>query len=154
MELGDNGLELVKHFEGCFLKAYKCPAGIWTIGYGHTGLEHNDGTVHFGRVITREQADELLRHDMGKFARRVNDLVKFPLTQDQFDALVSFDFNTGALGKSTLLKVLNAGRPEEVPAQLMRWNRGGGKVLKGLTRRRMSEYNLWLGKRPFIVETL
>ena len=147
-----NGLELVKHFEGLYLKAYKCPAGVWTIGYGHTGIRHNDGTVYSGRTVTEATAEALLYEDLAKFADRVSSFVKVPLTQNQFDALVSFDFNTGGLAKSTLLKLLNAGGHDKVPAQLLRWNRANGKVLRGLTRRRQSEANLWNGKLPFIVK--
>jgi lysozyme len=139
------GLDLVKHFEGVYLKAYKCPAGVWTIGYGHTGLKHQDGTVKQGRTITQAEADALLAHDMGKFEDRVNRLVTVPLSQNEFDALVSFDFNTGALAKSTLLRRLNAGAYDEVPDQLMRWTRASGKVLAGLVRRRKAEADLWRG---------
>jgi lysozyme len=149
--ISDEGLELVKHFEGLYLNAYKCPAGVWTIGYGHTGLKHQDGTVRAGRRITKAEAETLLRHDMRVFEDRVNRLVKVPITQSQFDALVSFDFNTGGLAKSTLLKRLNAGAAAEVPDQLMRWTRASGKVLPGLVRRRRSEANLFMGIRPFIV---
>ncbi len=149
--ISGNGLEMVKHFEGLYLKAYRCPAGVWTIGYGHTGLTHQDGTVKAGRKITKAQAHELLAHDMGKFEARVNALVKVPLSQNEFDALVSFDFNTGGLAKSTLLKRLNTGAYSEVPWQLMRWTKAGGKVLAGLVRRRRSEANLWSGVVPAIV---
>jgi len=146
-----NGLELVKHFEGLYLKAYKCPAGVWTIGYGHTGIRHNDGTVYPGRTITEATAEALLAEDLQKFADRVSSLVKVTLNQDQFDALVSFDYNTGGLAKSTLLKRLNAGAYREVPHQLLRWTRANGKVLRGLVRRRQSESLLFQSIRPFIV---
>lgn len=149
--LSNDGLALVKEFEGLYLEAYRCPAWEWTIGWGHTGLKHKDGTVYEGRKITIHQAESLLRYDMEQFSKNVNRLVKVPLSQNEFDALVSFDFNTGALGKSTLLKVLNAGRYEEVPAQLNRWTRANGVKLKGLIRRRASEVRLWQGIRPFIV---
>jgi lysozyme len=146
-----DGLDLIKHFEGLFLQAYRCPAGVWTIGYGHTGIRHNDGTVKPGRRITAAQAEELLRLDMSKYEAAVNRLVTVPLAQHEFDALVSFHFNTGALGKSTLLRRLNAGAYAEVPHQLRRWTRANGKVLKGLVRRRQSESLLWQNFRPFIV---
>lgn len=144
-------LALVKHFEGYFSESYRCPAGVWTIGYGHTGLTHKDGTVKAGRRVTEAQADALLAHDLAAFADRVNRLVTVPLTQHQFDALVSFDFNTGGLAKSTLLRKLNAGNYSAVPAELGKWDKAGGQRLRGLTRRRASEANLWAGKRPFIV---
>lgn len=144
MKISNVGLELVKHFEGKHLKGYLCPANVPTIGYGHTGLV--DGRpIKIGMIITEEKADELLRQDMNKFEKAVESLVKVPLTQNQFDALVSFSFNvgSGALRKSTLLRLLNNGQYDEVPNQLMRWNKGGGRVLAGLTRRRRSEGHLW-----------
>jgi lysozyme len=149
--ISDRGLDLVKHFEGLHLKAYKDPVGIRTIGWGHTGLKHKDGTVHAGRSITRDKAEELLRYDMGVFEKRVNSLVKVPLTSDQFDALVSFDFNTGGLHKSTLLTKLNASDYNGAADEFLKWDKAGGRTLRGLTRRRKSERNLFLGKSPYIV---
>jgi|SRR5215471_16130996 len=146
------GLDLVKHFEGLHLKAYRDPVGILTIGYGHTGIRHNDGSVHQGRVITKEEADNLLAYDMKFFGERVDKLVTVSLDQDQFDALTSFDFNTGALHKSTLLKKLNAGDYHGAADEFLKWNKAGGKVLRGLTRRRESERNLFLGKEHYIVK--
>jgi lysozyme len=147
----ERGLDLVKHFESLFLKAYQDPVGVWTIGWGHTGLKHNDGTVHKGRAITEDDAHELLRHDMETFAERVAEFITVPLNDDQFDALVSFDFNTGGLAKSTLRKKLNAGDYEGAANEFPKWNKAGGKVLRGLTRRRKSEQNLFLGKADYIV---
>ena len=145
------GLELVKDFEGLFLKAYLCPANVWTIGFGHTGLTHKDGTVKAGRVITEAEAEDLLRHDLEKFAKRVEDGVTVPLNDDQFGALVSFDFNTGGFLKSTLRAKLNAGDFKGAADEFLKWNKAGGRVLAGLTRRRKSERNLFLGVNPFIV---
>jgi lysozyme len=150
-KISRDGLALVKEFEGLYLKAYQCPAWEWTIGWGHTGLHHKDGTVYPGRRITLQEAEQLLEHDMNVFGARVNRLVKVPLSQNEFDALCSFDFNTGGLGRSTLLKRLNAGAYNEVPAQLNRWTRANGVKLAGLARRRASEVRLWQGLRPFIV---
>lgn len=155
MNISKQGLELVRHFEGMYLRGYKCPANVWTIGYGHTGLV--DGKpIHGNMVITEEKAIELLQKDMAVFENAVTKYVTVPLTQNQFDALVSFTFNVG-IGKpkdaksdgtglrgSTLLKLLNQGKYEEVPAQLLRWNKGGGKVLAGLTRRRKAEGHLFV----------
>jgi len=149
--INERGLDLVKHFESLYLKAYKCPGGAWTIGWGHTGLKHNDGTVYAGRTITEHQATELLRHDMETFCERVESFVTVPLNNDQFDALVSFDFNTGALHKSTLLKKLNSGDYAGAANEFPKWNKAGGKVLRGLVRRRESEQNLFLGKEKYIV---
>ena len=134
------GLSIIKAHEGLRLKAYLCPAGVWTIGYGSTGPH-----VKPGMTITQMQADALLARDVRRFEDRVNRLVKVPITQGQFDALVSFDFNTGALHSSTLLKRLNAGKHSEVPAQLMRWTKGGGRELPGLVRRRREEAAMWRG---------
>jgi lysozyme len=144
----------VKEFEGCQLTAYRDEVGVWTIGWGHTGLQHNDGTVYRGRTITQQQADQLLRYDMHQFEARVSTLVKVPLTDDQFSALVSFDFNTGSLGTSTLLKLLNRRQYEQAGDQLLRWVYAGGRVYKGLVRRRRSERNLYRGETPFIVTTV
>lgn len=145
------GLNLIKHFEGLYLKAYKDPVGIWTIGYGHTGLTHNDGTVKAGRVITTAEAEDLLRYDLANFEGRVSRLVTVPLSDDEHAALVSFDFNTGGLADSTLRRLLNAGDYAGAADQFLRWDKAGGKTLAGLTRRRKSERNLFLGRRPFIV---
>jgi len=144
MKINSVGIELVKHFEGLFLRAYLCPAKVWTIGYGHTGKTHNDGTVKRGLTISEREAESLLEFDLNtKYAPDVLRLVKVPLTQDQFNALVSFHFNTGALGKSTLLKKLNAGDYEGAAAEFRRWTRGGGRVLPGLVRRRRAERRLF-----------
>jgi lysozyme len=151
-QINARGLSLVKHFEQLFLKAYRDEVGIWTIGWGHTGLQHKDGTVYEGRFITREKAEELLRYDMHQFETRVETFVRVPIDDDQFSALVSFDFNTGGLESSTLLKLLNAGDDAGAADQFLRWNKAGGKELKGLTRRRISERNLFLGKNPYVVD--
>ena len=134
----------MKHFEGLFLKAYLCPANVWTIGYGHTGIKHNDGTVRAGRTITKRQAEQLLTDDLNaKYAPDVERFITVPLNQDQFDALVSFHFNTGALGRSTLRRKLNQGDFKGAAAEFARWTRGGGRVLSGLVRRRRAERRLF-----------
>lgn len=150
-KINKRGEELIKHFESLFLKAYKDPVGIWTIGWGHTGLTHKDGTVHAGRKITEEEAQKLFEHDMTHFEKGVHKLVTVEINDDQFSALVSFHFNTGSLGKSTLLKKLNAGDYDGAAAEFPKWNKAGGKVLRGLTRRRASEQNLFNGEDDFIV---
>lgn len=133
------GLELIKTFEGFRAQAYLCPARVWTIGYGTTlGVKP-------GQVITEAKAVKLMANDLVSFENAVKRLVKVPLSQNQFDALVSFAYNCGVgnLTSSTLLKLLNQGQYHLVPAQFLRWNKGGGKVLAGLTRRRKSEVWLW-----------
>lgn len=129
------GLMILKHFEGRRLTAYQDSVGVWTIGYGTTT------GVKKGQVITESQAEDLLQKDLAKFEAGVRKLVTVPLNQNQFDALVVFAYNLGLgnLGSSTLLKLLNAKRFDLVPAQFLRWNRAGGEVLSGLTRRRKSE---------------
>ena len=133
------GIDLIKEFEGLSLKAYKCMAGKWTIGYGHTL------TTKEGMVITQEQADEILKTDLSYFERKVEKLVTVPLTDNEFSALVCFVFNIGAANfeRSTLLKLLNRGWYEQVPAQLMRWNKVNGQVVGGLSRRRSAEAKIW-----------
>lgn len=144
MTISQRGIDLVKHFEGLYLKAYVCPAGVWTIGYGYTGKKHDDGTVRGGQEISEATAERLLAEDLNtKYGPAVERLVKVPLEQHQFDALVSFHFNTGALGRSTLLKKLNMGDYEGAAAEFDRWTRGGGRVLPGLVRRRRSERRLF-----------
>lgn len=141
MRTSQKGIDLIKKFEGCRLEAYKCPAGIWTIGYGHTK------GVKDGQIITQEQAEEFLREDLRIFEQAVESCVKVPLSQNQFDALVSFCYNcgSGALKTSTLLRLLNEGKYKDASEQFLRWNKAGGKVLVGLTRRREEEREMFLG---------
>jgi len=146
MKTSQYGYELIKEFEGLRLKAYKCPAGVWTIGYGHTS-EAGAPAVTPGMIISKENAEEILKRDMVQYEDGVRKLVKIGITQGQFDALVSFAYNAGVwrLSESTLLKRINAGRLDEVPAEFMKWTRGGGKELAGLVRRRRAEVKLWRG---------
>ena len=134
------GIDLIKHFEGMMLTAYKCPAGIWTIGIGHTGPDVSEGLT-----ITEPRAIDLLHRDLNDSETAVMQQITVPLNDNQFAALVSFTFNcgAGALNKSTLRKKLNAGEYSAVPAELMKWVRGGGKVLSGLVKRRTAEAELW-----------
>ena len=143
MNISNQGLELIKRFEGLHLKAYLDPVGIPTIGYGTIVIAGKP--VRMGTTITEAQAVEYLRADIDKFEDYVNQLVNVPLTQEQFDACVSFVYNLGPTNfkKSTLLRLLNAGRYEEAQPQFLRWNKAGGKVLRGLTRRRLAEAALF-----------
>ena len=140
MITSNNGINLIKSFEGFRATAYVCPAGILTIGYGTTS------GVKRGMVITEAQAEVLLRKDLTKFEDAINKLVKVPLTQNQFDALSSLVYNIGLgnLASSTLLKKLNEGDYQGAADQFPRWNRAAGRVLAGLTRRRAAERALWL----------
>ena len=135
MKTSQRGLDLIKEFEGLYLQAYRCPAGVLTIGYGHTSVA-GEPKVVAGMKITKQEAEDILRRDLAAVEADVGRLVKVPLTQNQFDALVSFQFNTGGLGRSSALKRLNAGNYADVPAALLLWNKAAGKVLAGLTRRR------------------
>jgi lysozyme len=138
------GIALIKAFEGCRLKAYRDAVGVLTIGWGHTN--HHPPAFSAGARWTQQQADAVLIDDLVRFEQRVERLVKVPLAQHQFDALVSFDFNTGALHKSTLLKRLNLKDYAGAAAQFARWNKAGGMVLAGLVRRRASETLMFLGE--------
>lgn len=134
------GLELVKHFEGLRLEAYRCPAGVPTIGYGSTA------GVQMGDKLTEPEAEALLLKDLQKFEEAVRDLVQVPLTANQFSALVCFTFNVGegALAESTLLKKLNQQDYQDAADQFLRWNKAGGQELPGLTTRREAERKLFL----------
>ena len=142
MNISEEGLSLIKKFEGCELKAYRCAANVLTIGYGTTKGVTED------MEITKEEAESILKEEMHEYEGYVNDMVKVPLKQNQFDSIVSWVFNLGSgnLSSSTLLKKLNNSEYDEVPAQIKRWNKAGGKVLDGLIRRREAEALLFEGK--------
>lgn len=146
MKTSQKGLDLIKEYEGLRLNAYLCPAKVWTIGYGHTSAA-GAPAVRRGMKITKARAEEILRADLAKYEAGVLAAVSVPITQGQFDALVSFAYNcgVGALRKSTLLKRVNAKQFDRVPAEFMKWTRGGGKELPGLVRRRRAECALWRG---------
>lgn len=141
MKTSNNGIDLIKKFEGCVLKAYLCPAKVLTIGYGHTGKD-----VVKGMVISQEKAIELLRQDLAKFETAINQAVKVQLTQSQFDALVSFTYNVGiaAFKNSTMLKFINQRHFPLAAGQFDRWVKANGTVLKGLVNRRAAEKKLFL----------
>lgn len=141
MKTSTNGVNLIQQFEGLRLQAYQDSVGIWTIGYGHTGAD-----VKPGLKISQDQATSLLEKDLARFEAGVNKLVSVPLTQNQFDALVSFSYNLGigSLQSSTLLKLLNAKNYQGAAEQFPRWNKAGGDVLAGLTKRRLAEQGLFL----------
>ena len=140
MTIGSKGLELIKSFEGCKLKAYKCPAGVLTVGYGTTK------GVTAGMEINLAMAEKMLRSDIAPLEKTINKLgINF--RQGQFDALVSFMYNLGegAFAKSTLKKKILAGADDkEIAEEFKKWNKAGGKVLAGLVKRREAEANLWM----------
>ena len=143
MKTGENGIELIKQFEGCKLTAYLCPAKVLTIGYGHT---HN---VKKGQIITQLEADNLLKEDLTTFEKGITTLVRSNINQNQFDALVSFAFNLGLANfkSSTLLKKVNANPNDTtIKNEFSKWNKGGGKILAGLIKRRESEAELFCSK--------
>ena len=142
MNTSAEGIALIKKFEGCELKAYQCSAGVWTIGYGHTK------DVEEGDTISKDQAEEMLVEELHEYENYINEYVNVALSQNQFDALVSWVYNLGPanLKSSTMLKVLNDGKYEDVPYQMKRWNKAGGKVLDGLVRRREAEALLYQGR--------
>lgn len=143
----DRGLSLIKQFEGRRLRAYLCPAGVLTIGYGHTSAA-GPPEVKRDMAISAEEAERIFRADIDLFENKVEKLVKgVKLTPSQFDALVSLAFNigVGAFARSTLLKKLKRGDLEAAPAEFMKWNKVGGKASTGLTRRRRAEAALWRG---------
>lgn len=135
---------LIKPFEGCKLTAYCCPAGVLTIGWGHTSSA-GAPEVAKGMTITQNQADTILAADLVRYEQAVTEMVQQPLTQRQFDVLVDFAYNAGVgnLRSSTLLKKVNAADFDAVPAELMKWTKGNGKVLPGLVRRRQAEIAWW-----------
>ena len=136
-------LNKIIDFEGCKLTAYKCPAGVWTIGVGHTK------GVKQGQTITEAQAMSLLKGDLLPCENYVNNLGVCK-TQGQFDSLVSFSFNLGtaALGRSTLLKYIRQGKPEQyIREEFAKWVKSGGKTLAGLVKRRAWEADRYFGKQ-------
>lgn len=140
MRTSNKGIDLIKKFEGCKLKAYKCPAGVWTIGYGHTkGVKKGD-------TCTNEQAIDFLKEDLRVFECAINDLVKVKLNQNQFDAIVSFVYNVGssAFQDSTMRKFINAGHFPLAAGQFDRWVYAKGVKLNGLVKRRAAEKELFL----------
>lgn len=145
MKLNKNGIDLMHEFEGCNLHAYLCPAKVWTIGYGNTYYE-SGRSVKEGDWIDQERANSLFITIAEEFATRVRSLLKTTLNENQFSSLVSFAYNLGIanLNSSTLLKKVNANKNDPtIFAEFLKWNKAGGKVLNGLTKRRQSEANLY-----------
>lgn len=136
MKTGQAGINLIKKYEGCRLEAYKCPAGVWTIGYGHTG------NVKQGDKITQAQADAYLASDLERFEKNVNKYYeKYRWNQNEFDALVSFAFNLGSVDQLTA----GGTRSRAVIAEkMLLYNKAAGQPLSGLTKRRQEERTLFL----------
>ena len=143
MKTSQKGLQLIKQHEGCRLTAYKCPAGVLTIGYGHTGTD-----VVAGMVITAVQAEELLKKDI-QWAETAVNQEGLNITQNQFDALVSFTYNVGARNfkNSTLLKMIKVNPLSiNIRTEFARWNKAKGSTLPGLVTRRKAEAELYFLK--------
>jgi lysozyme len=145
MKTNERGIKLLHDFEGLKLKAYLCPAKVWTIGYGNTRYE--DGRpVKEGDVITKERAEQLFLRILDVFEKGVKSRVKKELTSNQFSALVSFSYNIGLgnFGASTLLKMVNVNPSDpKIREQFMRWNKANGGIMAGLIRRRKAEADLY-----------
>lgn len=153
MKIGPDGLAIVKAFESClapvktkpgFFAAYYDPVNVLTIGWGHTN--HHLPKFDAATVWSQAQCDAALAGDMKTFEDHVNRLAKVPLAQHEFDALVSWAFNTGGPSTASLWRLLNSGMKSEIPGNLAQWNKAGGRVLNGLTRRRKAEGLLFQGK--------
>jgi len=143
MQASQTGKDLIKKYEGLRLKAYVCPGGRWTIGYGQTGPD-----VYEGLEIDEQTANNLLWKALPGYEDAINELVKVPLNQNQFDSLVSFTYNIGieAFKKSTLLKMINSGDMVGASYQFLIWIYSGHKILRGLVERRKAEKDLFTKK--------
>lgn len=145
MHMNQAGLALLKSFEGWRAEAYQDATGVWTIGYGHTSMAGPPAVVP-GMTISRVEGAEILQRDLARFAEQVLPLITVRLNANQRSALLSFAYNVGPgnFAKSSVLRFVNEGRFSEVPARLALWTKAGGKVLRGLTRRRAAEGALFL----------
>ena len=145
-KVSQKGLDLIKRFEGLELKPYKCPAGIPTIGYGNTYYPSGAKVKLTDPAITQIVAEALLKFLLGSYEKDVDSFCRDDINQNQFDALTSFAYNCGSrnLKSSTLLKKVNANPADPtIKAEFLKWNKGGGKVLPGLTKRRQAEADLY-----------
>jgi lysozyme len=145
MKISKEGLELIAYFEGVRLKPYRCPAGLWTVGIGHLIGDGHTLPDSWNRTFTLEEAYALLAKDVARFERGVERYISAKLTQGMFDSLVSFSFNLGlgTLQRSTLRQKINRSDYEGAVKSLLKYNKAGGKVLKGLDFRRKAEAALF-----------
>jgi lysozyme len=152
MITSSTGIELIRRFEGLRKDVYRCSANVLTVGWGHALTTKEKNIYKFGHEVAQIQIDKWFSEDVAKAEKIVNNWVAVPLTQGQFDALVSFVFNLGAdnFKRSTLLKELNKGNHLEAAEELLRWNKtrskGRMRILPGLVARRKAEQNLFLGE--------
>jgi len=150
MKTSEVGIQLIKRFEGCKLKPYLCPAGYWTVGYGH--VIGNGKTKPEKQLYTQGEINELLRTDLARFEQGVLRYCPVPLTQFEFDSLVSFSFNLGlgVLQRSTLRRKILRQDKQAAARNILKYNKAGGQVLKGLTRRREAEYRMFTNTNAII----
>lgn len=148
MKASKKCLEMLAHHEGVRQKPYKCPAGLWTVGVGHLIGDGKSLPDSWNRTFTLEEVYAILAKDVTRFERGIEKYISIQLTQGEFDALVSFAFNLGlgTLQKSTLRQKLNRGDKEGAIESLLKYNKAGGKILKGLDNRRKDEAALFLSK--------
>lgn len=147
-KLNQAGIDLIKEFEGFKGQAYRCPAGVWTVGYGHTSRA-GWPRVFPNTVVSKDVAEEILKIDLKRFEEDIKNTLGESvnsLNDNQYSALVSLCYNigSGAFAKSSAVKLIRAGKIEEAAQRILPWNKAGGKVLKGLVRRRKAEYELYL----------
>jgi lysozyme len=163
MKVSEKALKMIRHHEGVRQRPYRCPAKLWTIGVGHVlyprqgalKIEERDSTpleYKDDRTFSMEEVDDILRDDLNRFERGVERFCPVPLTQGQFDALVSFSFNLGlgVLQRSTLRRKLLRQDRQAAAKEILKYNKAGGQVLKGLTRRREAEYRMFTNTNAII----
>jgi lysozyme len=146
MQINQDTLDLIKEFEGFRAKAYKCPAGVWTIGYGTTAMAGVGIDPKPGMTVTEEEAEDLLEKTLEKFGEQIRPAITAPINNNEYGAFLSLAYNigTGAFRKSSALRLFNAGDKAGAAKAILMWNKAGGKVLAGLTRRREAEKKLFL----------
>ena len=147
MKLSVEGLNLIKRFEGVRNRPYRCSAGLWTVGVGHLIGDGKSLPESWDRTFTEEEINALLVRDLSRFERGVGMYIKVPLRQHEYDALCSFAFNLGlgTLQRSTLRQKINRNDKEGAAKEILKYCRAGGKIIKGLQRRREAEYQMFLG---------
>jgi lysozyme len=147
MKLSVEGLNLIKRFEGVRNRPYRCSAGLWTVGVGHLIGDGKLLPESWNRTFTEEEINALLVRDLSRFERGVGMYIKVPLRQHEYDALCSFAFNLGlgTLQRSTLRQKINRNDKEGAAKEILKYCRAGGKIIKGLQKRREAEYQMFLG---------
>jgi len=147
MKLSAEGINLIKRFEGVRNRAYRCSAGLWTVGVGHLIGDGKSLPDSWNRTFTEEEINALLIRDLNRFERGIRMYIKVPLRQCEYDSLCSFAFNLGlgTLQRSTLRQKINRGDKEGAAKEILKYCRAGGKIVRGLQIRREAEYRMFLG---------